>query len=78
MASENKFVYAKSTLDIKRSAWNMNHRVQTSLVHGDLFPLEITEVMPGDSFIYDLNALVRTATPPIAPIMDNIYFNVAA
>ena len=52
MASENRFVYNPSTVDIKRSKFNMNSFWKGSIYHGDLVPVEITRIMPGDSAKY--------------------------
>jgi len=76
--SDNRFVYAPSTVDIKRSKFQMNSFWKGSIYHGDLVPLEITEILPGDSAKYDLACFIRTATPPIYPIMDTIRLSIAA
>ena len=78
MASENRFVYNPSTVDIKRSKFNMNSFWKGSIYHGDLVPVEITRIMPGDSAKYNLSCFIRTATPPIFPIMDTIRLSFAA
>ena len=78
MASEERFVYTDSIVDIRRSKFNMPSHWKGAIYHGDLVPLEITRVMPGDSAIYDLSLFVRTATPPIAPFMDSVKLSVAA
>lgn len=72
MGSEGRFVYNPSTVDISLSAWNMNNKWQGDIYHGDLNCVDITFVMPGDRFKKNLASFVRTATNPIAPIMDNI------
>ena len=74
----NHFVYNPSTVDIKRSKFLIPSFWKGHMFHGDLVPLEIIKVMPGDSIKYDLSCFVRTATPPIAPFMDSITFSVAA
>lgn len=78
MANENHFVYNPSTVDIRRSKFLINSFWKGDIYHGDLVPLEITRVMPGDSAKYDLSVFIRTATPPIAPFMDTIRLSVAA
>ena len=78
MSSENRFVYNPSSLDIGRSKFLMNSFWKGSIYHGDLVPVEITRVMPGDSAKYDISAFIRTATPPIAPFMDTIRLSFAA
>ena len=78
MGSENRFVYNPSTVDIQRSKFQMNSFWKGAIWHGDLVPLEITRIMPGDSAKYNISAFIRTATPPIAPFMDTIRLSFAA
>lgn len=79
MGSEGRFVYTASTIDgHPRSSWNMNNKWQAAIQHGNLVPIDITAVMPGDSFKVKLNAFIRTATQPIFPFMDRITAGFAA
>lgn len=78
MGSENRFVYNPSTVDIRRSKFNMNSHWTGSIFHGDLVPVEVTRIMPGDSAKYNLNVFIRTGTPPIFPLMDTIRLSLAA
>lgn len=76
--SSNHFVYNPSTVDIRRSKFLMPSFWKGPIYHGDCVPVEITEVMPGDSAKYNLSTFIRTATPPIFPIMDTIRLSFAA
>ena len=78
MNKEEHFVYTQSTVDIKRSKFIENSKWTGDVYHGDLVPLEVLEILPGDSFKYDVAAFIRTATPPIAPLMSKIQFSIAA
>lgn len=79
MGSQNQFVYSASSIDgHPRSAWMMNNKWQGAIQHGNLVPVEITPVMPGDSFKCKLNAFIRTATQPIFPFMDRVTAHFAA
>lgn len=78
MSREEHFVYTQSTVDIKRSKFLMPSFWKGHIYHGDLVPVEITKVMPGDSAKYNISAFIRTATPPIAPFMDTIRLSFAA
>ena len=78
MNKEEHFVYTQSTVDIKRSKFIVNSKWTGDIYHGDLVPLEVLEILPGDSFKYDVAAFIRTATPPIAPLMSKIQFSIAA
>lgn len=78
MANENHFVYNPSTVDIARSKFMINSYWKGDIYHGDLVPVEIRRVMPGDSAKYEISSFIRTATPPIAPFMDTVRLSYAA
>lgn len=57
--------------DIPRSAFNRTHGLKTTFDAGDLVPIYVDEVLPGDTHNVNLNAFARLATP-IVPVMDNM------
>lgn len=57
---------------VKRSAFNLSHEHKTTFNVGKLVPIEVMEVLPGDTFSYDLSSVVRTNTFQ-RPVMDNLY-----
>ena len=63
-------------IDIQRSTFGMSQNVKTTFNTGDLIPLHISEVLPGDT-ISDaaIASVVRMATP-IYPVMDNAWLDV--
>ena len=71
----NRFVYAPGTIDIGRSKFPMNHGAKMTFKLGELVPIDIIEVLPGDTFEIDLSAVIRTVTP-VVPVMDNMYMDV--
>lgn len=71
----NRFVYAPGTIDIGRSKFPMNHGAKMTFGIGELVPIDIIEVLPGDTFEIDLSAVIRTVTP-VVPVMDNLYCDV--
>ncbi len=71
----NRFVYAPGTIDIGRSKFPMNHGAKMTFNLGELVPIDIIEVLPGDTFEIDLSAVIRTITPAV-PVMDNMYMDV--
>lgn len=58
--------------NIKRSAFNLSHEHKTTFNVGKLVPIELMEVIPGDTFSYDLSSVIRTNTFQ-RPVMDNLY-----
>ena len=65
------------SVSISRSKFNRKSQHKTSLKIGEITPIYIDEVLPGDTRKIDLGALIRMSTP-IAPIMDNIYMDIYA
>lgn len=58
--------------DIPRSVFKMDHTHKTTFSAGDLVPIYVQEVLPGDTFRVSMTAFARLATP-IYPIMDNLH-----
>lgn len=56
--------------EIRRSKFKRDFSVLTTINEGDLVPIYVDEVLPGDTFKIDMNGLVRMATP-LYPVMDN-------
>lgn len=57
--------------DIPRSAFDVRDFHKTTFGNGNLIPVYLQEVLPGDSVRVKMSALVRLATP-IVPVMDNL------
>jgi hypothetical protein len=57
--------------DVPRSTFRRNSTLVTTMNAGDLVPIYIDEILPGDTFKMDLQHVARLITP-IAPTMDNI------
>ena len=58
--------------EIQRSTFNRVHGLKTTFNSGDLIPIYVDEVLPGDTFQMNAMGFGRMATP-IYPIMDNLY-----
>ena len=56
--------------EIQRSRFKRDFSMLTTINEGDLVPIYVDEVLPGDTFKIDVNGLVRMATP-LYPVMDN-------
>lgn len=67
--SENHFA-VNPQVNIGRSSFKRNSDHKTTFDAGDLIPIYVDEVLPGDTFSMDMSALVRMTTP-IFPTMDN-------
>ena len=58
--------------DIQRSTFSRVHGLKTTFDSGDLVPIYVDEVLPGDTFQMNATGFGRLSTP-IYPIMDNVY-----
>lgn len=58
--------------DIPRSAMRIQSAHKTTFNAGDLIPIFVDEVLPGDSMNLRMTAFTRLATP-INPVMDNLH-----
>lgn len=72
---KNIFTLNPTSLDMKRSVFNRNSQHKTSFNLGQIIPIYMDEILPGDTVSMDLAQVIRMSTP-IAPIMDNIYADV--
>jgi len=59
--------------DIERSRFDRSHALKTTFDEGDLVPIYVDEVLPGDSFHLKETSFARLSTP-LRPIMDNLYY----
>ena len=60
--------------EIRRTKFQRDFNLLTTMNEGDLVPIYLDEVLPADTFKINLNALVRMATP-LYPVMDNAYMD---
>lgn len=58
--------------EIPRSSFNRSHGLKTTFDAGQLIPIFVDEVLPGDTFNLNMTGFGRLATP-LHPIMDNMY-----
>lgn len=57
-----------------RSTFESDFHIPTTLNEGDLIPIYVQEILPGDTFRIDMAAVVRMSTP-LYPVMDNCYMD---
>lgn len=66
----NRFTVNPVSVDIPRARFERPNRWLGSFNAGDLIPVYLDEVLPGDTFSVDTACVVRMTTP-IHPVMDN-------
>lgn len=59
--------------DVPRSTFLMEHNYKTTMDAGNLIPIYVRPVMPGDDFSLNMTAFARLATFTVVP-MDNLHF----
>lgn len=71
--SESRFAEIPRA-NIRRARFKRDFSNITTFNEGDLVPLYVDEVLPGDTISIKLNGLVRMSTP-LYPVMDNAYMD---
>lgn len=56
---------------VKRSKFHMNHEVKTTARFGDITPIMVQEVLPGDTWKLQTEQFIRFA-PTLAPVMHRV------
>lgn len=69
------FATNPTNIDISRSKFTRPSQHKTTFNTGDLIPIYIDEVLPGDTAIMDMSAIIRMSTP-IYPVMDNAFCDI--
>lgn len=64
-------------IEKQRSRFDRSYEHKTTFNTGDLIPVEISEVLPGDTITADFSHVTRMTTP-IAPVMDHAAMDVYA
>jgi len=68
--------------DVQRSAFDVSHSHKTTFNAGELIPVYVDEVLPGDSHKVDMTGFARLATTVVPPmdslIMESFFFFVPA
>lgn len=59
-------------VSMQRSSFNRSHGLKTTFNAGELVPIFVDEVLPGDTFNLNMTGFGRLATP-INPFMDNLH-----
>uniref|UniRef100_A0AAU8AUH2 Major capsid protein n=1 Tax=Dulem virus 80 TaxID=3145791 RepID=A0AAU8AUH2_9VIRU len=59
----------------RRSNFDLSHRVATTMQVGKLTPIDVVEVLPGDTWTVTPASFTRLSRPLIRPIMDDVYLD---
>ena len=61
--------------NIRRARFKRDYSNTTTINEGEIVPIYVDEVLPGDTVSLTQNSLIRMATP-IYPVMDNCYMDI--
>ena len=73
----NRFAKIPYDLKMPRSTFDLSHDIKTTFKSGYLIPIDIMEVLPGDTFNFNVSFVLRSLTP-VAPTMDNAFIDIYA
>lgn len=76
MAKRNYVFGDVPVLRHSRSQFPLDHSVKTSGSVGRLYPFDVQEVYPGDTFKVKTSVVTRLSTNFIRPVMDNLFLDV--
>ena len=68
--TESHFAINPTNIDMPRSMFDRSTQLKTTFNAGELIPILVDEVIPGDTFALDTSLTLRMSTP-IHPVMDN-------
>lgn len=71
MSKANYTFSTMPSVSISRSKFVRSSQHKTSINLGDIVPIYWDDVLPGDTWSFDMASLIRMSTP-VVPIMDNI------
>lgn len=66
---------AVSSVSMRRNKFDLSHGVKTSLSVGTLVPIDVQEVLPGDTFISHETHVARLTSAFLRPVMDNCWLD---
>ena len=75
MAKRKRNFDALPGVNRPRANFNLSHRVATTMRPGLLHPIDIVEVLAGDTWTVDSAQLVKLSVPFVRPIMDDVYLD---
>ena len=58
-----------------RANFDLSHRVATTMRPGLLHPIDVVEVLPGDTWTLDSASLIKSVVPLVRPIMDDVFLD---
>lgn len=68
---------ASISVGTQRSRFDLSHTIFTSGVVGKVIPIDFQDVVPGDTFKVNTNAIIRPFVPTKFPVMDTLQYEIS-
>ena len=76
ISMKNKFSFSNApSIKARRTRFDLSFDHKTSFNIGELVPVYLQEIYPGDTFKVDTSFVARLSNPFIRPVMDNLYLD---
>lgn len=73
---KNKFSFSNApSIKARRTKFDLSFGTKTSFNIGELVPVYLQEIYPGDTFKVDTSYVARLSNPFLRPVMDNLYLD---
>lgn len=73
---KNKFSFSNApSIKARRTKFDLSFGTKTSFNIGELVPVYLQEIYPGDTFKVDTSYVARMSNPFLRPVMDNLYLD---
>lgn len=71
------YVYkSQGSIKVPRTRFDLSHHHKTMFNAGEIIPLDWQEVYPGDTIKCNLNTAIRTVSPFVRPVIDNMFIDI--
>ena len=76
ISMKNKFSFSNApSIKARRTKFDLSFGTKTSFNIGELVPVYLQEIYPGDTFKVDTSFVARLSNPFLRPVMDNLYLD---
>lgn len=74
----NEFMLNPTKIDRPRSVFPVHFNAPTTMEVGDITPLWVEEILPGDTFSIDVSSVVFGYSPFVSRVLGNLYLDIYA
>ena len=74
----NEFMLNPTRIDRPRSVFPLKFRAPTTMIVGEITPLMVKEVLPGDTWTFDLSSVITAFSPFVSRVYGDLFLDVYA